>query len=152
MHGSSPILLVEDDPNDVRLFQAALVANRVRNPVWAVEDGQQAIDYLRGEGVYADRKRYHLPEFIVTDLKMPRVSGLEFIQWLRTASSSPMLPVVVLSASNLEADVRAAYRLGANGYVRKPSTFDELQRIVATLVQYWNNCEKPLPEMDSVVV
>ena len=151
MHGSSPILLVEDDPNDVRLFQAALVANRVRNPVWAVEDGQQAIDYLRGEGVYADRKRYRLPEFIVTDLKMPRVSGLEFIQWLRTASSSPALPVVVLSASNLEADVRTAYRLGVNGYVRKPSTFDELQRVVATVVQYWNNCEKPLPESDSVV-
>src|SRR5881628_1814763 len=112
VNSRSPILLIEDDENDVRLFQAALTLNGVANPVWAVTDGQQAIEYISGQGIFSDRKRYLPPEIVFTDLKMPRVSGLEFLRWLRIESPLPTVPVVVLSASDLDADVRAAYRFG----------------------------------------
>jgi CheY-like chemotaxis protein len=139
----SPILFIEDDENDVRLFQAALTLKGVPNPVWTVADGQEAMDYILGEGTFSDRKRYPLPEMIITDIKMPRVNGLEFLRWLRTGSPLSDVPVVVVSASDLEADIRAAYELGANGYVRKPNTFEQLQNVVSLLVEYWNVCEKP---------
>src|SRR2546426_7646083 len=130
----SPILLIEDDENDVRLFHAALTLKGVPNPVWTVADGREAMDYILGEGNFADRKRYPFPEIILTDIKMPRVDGLEFLRWLRTESPLPDVPVVVVSASDLEADIRRAYELGANGYVRKPNTFEQLQNIVSLLV------------------
>jgi len=147
----SPLLLIEDDENDVRLFQAALTVNGVSNPVWAVADGQEAMDYILGRGTFADRKRYLPPEIIFTDIKMPRVNGLEFLRWLRTESPLPHVPAVVLSASDLESDVRAAYQLGANGYVRKPTSFDRLQRVILLLVEYWNVCEKPQPQSEEVL-
>jgi CheY-like chemotaxis protein len=139
----SPILLVDDDPNDVRLFQEALKVLEAPNPVWAVENGEAAVDYLSGHGIFADRKYYRLPELIVSDLKMPLMDGLELLQWVRNEPRWATLPFLVLSASDQEADVAAAYRCGASSYIRKPGSFAELQSIVRVMLGYWNMCAKP---------
>lgn len=132
-----PILLVEDDPNDVLLIRRAFTKARLANPVQSVEDGDQAVSYLAGAGPYADRQSYPLPVVVLLDLKLPRRSGLDVLAWLRQQEGLRRLPVVVLTSSRESADVNRAYDLGANSYLVKPVTFDALLELVQTLQLYW---------------
>ena len=103
----------------------------------AVTDGEEAIAYLQGANLFADRELYPLPNLVVLDLKMPRLSGFDVLAWLRQEEKCHWLPVIVLSSSNHEADVKRAYSLGANSYLVKPAAFDTLVEIVNAIWQYW---------------
>lgn len=105
----------------------------------AVDDGCKAMNYLEGKGVYADRGAYPIPDVILLDLKMPRVNGFEFLEWLRTKSPEDhrIIPVVVMSSSGLKEDVDRAYRLGANSYLVKPVSWALFQERIKTLGIYW---------------
>ena len=131
-----PILQVEDDPNDVFFLQHAMTKAGVANPVHVATDGQQAIDYLRGVGKFADRKQFPLPCLVLLDLKLPHVMGLEVLKWIRQESGLP-LAVVMLTASSEDADISTAYRLGANGFLVKPSEVDKLVNMAKAISAFW---------------
>lgn len=133
----SPVLLVEDDPNDVLLIQRAFRKANLVNPLHVAGDGEEAIAYLSGQGAYADRERHPLPILILLDLKLPRKSGHEVLAWLRQQPELKRLPAVVLTSSREAADVNRVYDLGANSYLVKPVAFDDLLKMVQTLNMYW---------------
>ena len=131
------ILLVEDDPNDVFLIQRAFRKANLANPIQVMKDGEAAVQYLSGQEPYADRDRYPLPILMLLDLKLPRRSGLEVLEWLKQQPKLKRLPVVVLTSSREHTDLNRAYDLGANSYLVKPVAFDSLLNMVQTLNQYW---------------
>ncbi|MDH4212119.1 MAG: response regulator [candidate division WOR-3 bacterium] len=128
------ILLVEDDHNDVLLIKRAFQKVKIANPIIVLNDGEQAISYLAGREPYIERP---LPVLILLDLKLPRKSGHEVLEWLRQQQTLKRLPVVVLTASSESSDINRAYDLGANSYLVKPVTFDALVEMVKTLNNYW---------------
>src|SRR6476619_3332490 len=113
------ILQVEDDSNDVFLFKHAMKKAEVTNPIQIVTDGQQAIDYLHGQGKFADRAKFPYPGLVLLDLKLPFVMGLEVLKWIREQPGSA-LPVIMFSASAEDADIAMSYRFGANAFLSKP--------------------------------
>ncbi len=128
------ILLVEDDHNDVLLIKRAFQKVKIANPIIVVNDGEEAISYLAGREPYVERA---LPMLVLLDLKLPRKSGHEVLEWLRQQQTLKRLPVVVLTASSESSDINRAYDLGANSYLVKPVTFDALVEMVKTLNLYW---------------
>jgi DNA-binding response OmpR family regulator len=130
------ILQVEDDPNDVFLFQHAMTKAGVTNPVQVASDGQQAIDYLQGAGKFADRQKYPFPCLVLLDLKLPYVMGLDVLKWIRSQPGM-VLTVIMLTASGEEADIVTAYRLGANGFLIKPSEASKLHEMVKSIKDFW---------------
>lgn len=141
------ILLAEDDPNDVALMEMAFRKNGLHLPVHVSPDGEDAMAYLKGEGPYHDRNQYPFPRVFITDLKMPKLGGLELLAWLQSHPECNLIPKIVLSSSKHENDVTRAYQLGANCYFIKPRTFDELKQLVHLAVEFWIRCELPkLPE------
>lgn len=133
----STILLAEDDNDDAFLMSRAFRKAHLLNPIVRVNDGEQAIAYLRGEGEYADRERFPLPFLLLLDLNMPRVSGFEVLQWLRQQPELRRLLVVILTSSTRDLDVKHAYDLGANSYLSKPASFEELIQLLNRLQGYW---------------
>lgn len=131
------ILIVEDDPNDVILIQRAFGKARILNPLQTVPNGDDAVAYLAGDGPFADRQRYPIPVLVLLDLKLPRRSGLEVLEWIREREGLKRLPVVVLTSSKEVADVNRAYDLGANSYLVKPVSFNSLLELVKSLEVYW---------------
>jgi CheY-like chemotaxis protein len=132
------ILLVEDDPNDVLLTRRAFAKAGVSASLSVVEDGDAAVDYLAGTGPYADRTQYPLPTIVLLDLKLPRRSGLEVLTWIRQQSPLKRIPVVVLTSSRESVDVNRAYDQGANSYLVKPVSFEELAKLMHALNVYWD--------------
>jgi len=137
MPASSPILLVEDNEDDVFLMRRALKEASVQPPLQVVEDGQQAIDYLCGTGQYADRALYPLPLVVFLDLKLPLRSGHEVLQWIRAQPLFESLVVVVLTSSDEPKDVSRCYQLGANSYIVKPPTSEQLNDLAKAFKWYW---------------
>lgn len=131
------VLLVEDEPNDVLLVKRAFRKAGTNVPLHVVNDGQAAVDYLAGHGIYADRAVYPLPTLLLLDLKLPRKSGHEVLEWLRNQRELHRMPVVVLTSSKESSDVNRAYDLGANSYLVKPVAFADLLRMTQTLDLYW---------------
>src|SRR5581483_4127457 len=131
-----PILQVEDDQNDVFFLQKAMKKAGVENPIQVACDGQQAIDYLQGAGKFADRLQFPLPCLMLLDLKLPHVMGLDVLKWIRQ-QPGPALVVVMMSASGEEADIAAAYRLGANGFLVKPSEASRLVDMAKAIKDFW---------------
>jgi CheY-like chemotaxis protein len=127
------ILLAEDNSDDVVLLEHAFKKAGVTSPLTAVTDGLEALDYLKGEGAFADRAAYPFPDVLLLDLNMPRKNGFEVLAWVRRDASCCRLMVHILTASPRESDAERAYALGANSYVVKPSRFDELVRFVGAL-------------------
>ena len=125
------ILLVEDNPSDIKLTQRAFAKNNIANELVVAEDGQAALDYLFGG---ADRE---LPAVVLLDLKLPLVDGLEVLRRVRAEQRTRLLPVVVLTTSKEERDMIESYSLGANSYVRKPVSFAEFSAAVVELGVYW---------------
>ena len=134
------ILVVEDDPNDALLYRRAFAKIGLTQEVPMVSDGQDAIDYLLGEEEYSDRDRHPIPDLLITDLKMPRKSGLELLEWIRRCDNFQTIRRVVLSSSSEPADIRKAYESLATSYFCKPTEFDNLVRLLRTILEYWNAC------------
>jgi two-component system response regulator len=131
-----PILQVEDDPNDVVLLQHAMKKAGVANPIQVASDGQQAIDYLKGAGKFADREEFPLPCLVLLDLKLPHVMGLEVLKWIRQQPGLALV-VLLLTASGDDADIAAAYRLGANAFLTKPSEASKLVEMAKAIKDFW---------------
>ena len=133
------VLYVDDDSNDVLLLQHACRKAGIVCDLRTAADGDEAITYLRGIDKYSDREQFPLPRLVVLDLKMPRVNGFEVLGWMRQIESFRRLPVVVLTSSNHEMDIKRAYDAGANSYLVKPVGFDALVDLVRTSYHYWMN-------------
>lgn len=131
-----PILQIEDDPNDVILLHHALKNAGVENPVLVANDGREAIDYLQGAGKYGDRKKFPLPCLVLLDLKLPYVMGLDVLKWIRQQMGMELV-VVMLTASAEDADIKTAYRLGANAFLTKPSEASKLEDMLKALKDFW---------------
>lgn len=131
------VLHIDDDPNDTELLRAAARRAQAAFILHNAEDTEQAIAYLSGKGIYADRQTYAVPELILLDLKMPRSTGFEVLRWIRNHPHLHAVPVVILSGSELQADVQAAYAGGANSYLVKPLGFEELVALVRNISAMW---------------
>src|SRR2546425_6369450 len=142
------VLLVEDDLNDIFLVKRAFKMARLPEPLQVVTDGQEAINYLKGDGKYADRQGYPLPKLIVMDIKMPRKSGFEVLEWVKSDGLRRRIPVVIVSSSDNPADINRAYELGANAYMVKPMDFKAVEHLFSFITHYWGlECAKPELEM-----
>ena len=130
------ILLVEDDPRDVELTLAALAENHLANEVVVVRDGQEALDYLRRQGVFKMRAEGH-PAVVLLDLKLPKVDGQEVLTQIKADEQLQVIPVVMLTSSRQERDLVASYRTGVNAYVVKPIDFSEFQKSIKELGLFW---------------
>ena len=115
------ILVADDDENDVFFIERALKEAQVANPLRRVRDGEEAIAYLKGEGGYGDREKFPLPHLMLLDLKMPRKNGFEVLEWVRGQPGLKRLPVIILTSSKEDPDIKRAYDLGANTYLVKPA-------------------------------
>lgn len=131
------ILLAEDEENDVILIKRAFEKSRLINPVHVVENGEDALHYLSGQGKYSDRDLYPFPTLLLLDLKLPKKNGFEVIQAVRANDEWKRLLIVVLSSSSLNPDINRAYELGANSYLVKPPDFDNLIAMLKQLQSYW---------------
>jgi two-component system, response regulator len=139
-----PILLIEDNPDDVALTLRALERNKVKNEVIVASDGEEALAYLLPE----DGRTPVRPALILLDVNLPKLSGLDVLQRIRSDSRTKTLPVVVLTTSNEERDIVESYRLCANSYVRKPVVFGEFLEAARVLGLYWllvNQAPPPRP-------
>jgi CheY-like chemotaxis protein len=131
------ILHVEDDANDALLFRHACDKAGVSFEIRGVSDGDEAIAYLRDTDGRSDGKEHPVPQLILLDLKMPRLSGFEVLTWLRNEARFQKTPVIVLTSSNHEIDIRRAYDLGASSYLVKPVGFEGLIEVARTINDYW---------------
>lgn len=131
------ILLVEDNPDDEALTLRALKKNNILNEVVVARDGVEALNYLFGSGMYTGRDISVMPQFILLDLKLPKVDGLEVLRRLRADNRTKLLPVVILTSSKEEQDLINGYDLGANSYIRKPVDFTQFMEAVRQLGLYW---------------
>lgn len=138
MNSSEPvILLVEDDENDQLFIRRAFQESGVVNRIETVNDGEEATAYLCGTGAYADRSLHPLPRLIVTDLKMPRMGGINLLAWMRSRAEFRLVPVIVLTSSSDQDDITQAFEQGAHGYMIKPVQFGELEKLTRTIADYW---------------
>jgi len=141
------ILLVEDNADDAVLVRRAFRNANLANPIHVASDGDQAVAYLSGEGEYRDRERFPLPILVLLDLKLPRRSGFEVLEWLRAQPGLGRLRVVVLTSSKESVDIDRAYELGANSYLVKPVGLEQLIEMVRALNLYWLVLSEP-PRVD----
>lgn len=142
------VLLAEDDVSHAALIRRAVAESGVACRLDVVRDGVEAIDYLFGTGVFADRVARELPDLFLLDLKMPRMNGLQVLQVLRRARGHEpqhFLPVVVLTGSENDQDVAEAYRLGAQSYLCKPLEFPEFAAAIREALDYWLGLNRPIP-------
>ena len=140
------ILLVEDNPDDVELTLRAFEKSRLGNDIVVARDGSEALDYLFGTGIHAERSPSSMPEIVLLDLKLPKVDGLEVLKRIRADERTRRLPVVVLTSSKEERDVLRSYDLGANSFVRKPVDFVEFVEAARQLGLYWLVLNEPSPK------
>ncbi len=144
-HQHGLILLVEDNPDDVLLAQRAFKRSRLANRVVTKRDGQEALDYLLG--TEDGRQAGPLPDVILLDLNMPRISGLEVLRRMRAAERTRYVPVVVLTTSDEQRDIFDSYKLGANSYIRKPIDTYEFFEAIQSVEHYWTVSNLPPPEI-----
>ena len=138
------ILLVEDNPGDVRLTIEGLKEGKVKNNLWVVEDGVEAIAFLRREGKYSEAVR---PDLILLDLNLPKKDGREVLSEIKADENLRTIPVVVLTTSEAEQDILKAYMLHANCYIRKPVDFDQFISVVSSIEDFWFTIVK-LPQSE----
>lgn len=131
------ILLVEDSMDDAEMTIRALKKINLANNLVHVEDGQEALDYLFGNGNFSNRELSKQPKVILLDIKMPRVDGIEVLRLIKSNEATRMIPVVIMTSSGEEKDMIATYSLGVNSYVIKPVNFESFAKAVSDLGLYW---------------
>lgn len=143
--GPFTILVVEDNPQETILLQRAFTETGRDIAAKFVVNGEEAIDYLSGTDQFHDRSQFPEPDLVIMDLKMPRTGGFEVLEWFRNLQEGALVPVIVLTASNQEADVQRAYSLGANSYFLKPASFDKFREMIKIIYDYWSLSRRPGP-------
>ncbi|MEJ5351061.1 MAG: response regulator [Melioribacteraceae bacterium] len=137
-----PILLAEDNPNDVELALEALRQHNIANRILVVSDGAEVLDYLYRRGKYSQREKEN-PACILLDLKMPKVDGLEVLKIIKNDSELKTIPVVMLTSSKEEKDIVDSYNLGVNAYVVKPVGFEKFIEAISNLGYFWAILNEP---------
>jgi CheY-like chemotaxis protein len=137
------ILLVEDEENDVVFMEMALEKAGLMSAFQVAEDGQEAIDYLNGNGQFADRDRFPLPALVFLDLKLPKVMGMDVLKWIRDQPLLDSMVVIMLTSSQQRSDIQQACTLGANSYLVKPSNPLALDEVVDLVKRYWLGLNHP---------
>lgn len=137
------ILLVEDNPDDVALTLRAFQRNNIANNIVVARDGAEAIDYLFGQGDHDGRDVSDVPQLVLLDLKLPKISGLDVLRRLRADERTKYIPVVILTSSSEESDLITSYDLGANSFVKKPVDYDEFVEAARQLGLYWLVINRP---------
>lgn len=137
MRNDGTILIVEDNPDDVFFMQRACKATNLLNPLQVAADGQEAIDYLAGEGRFADRAKYPIPCLVFLDLKLPRKTGHQVLEWARQKPEFASLVIVVLTTSRESRDISEAYQLGSNAYLVKPTSPTSLEEMMRSIKGFW---------------
>lgn len=136
-NGEVEILLVEDNMSDAELTIRALKKKNLANSLIHLKNGAEALDFIFARGAYAGRDPYKMPKFILLDLKMPKIDGLEVLAKIRAEERTRNIPVVVLTSSTEDPDIDACYALGVNSYIVKPVEFENFSRAVSELGLYW---------------
>lgn len=139
------ILLVEDNPDDIELTIRALKKNNIVADIDIVNDGVEAIDYLFGTGIYSGKDISVIPHLILLDIKLPRLDGFTVLKHIRENTLTKLIPVVILTTSNEESDIKSGYLLGANSYIRKPVNFEKFMEVVKEIGIYWLFVNIPPP-------
>ena len=137
------VLLVEDSTSDAELTIRALKKNNLANKLLHVSDGAAALDFLFAKGKYAERKNTDNPKVILLDIKMPKVTGIEVLRKIKADARTKNIPVVILTSSKEDPDIKECYSLGVNSYVVKPLSFDEFTKAVTDLGLYWLIINQP---------
>lgn len=141
--GLLTLLVVEDEEGDYHLIEMALKETKFPTRVRWVRDGVEAMQYLRGEEQFSNRREFPLPDVMILDLKMPRMGGFEVIDWLRRTPSYRTLPVLVMSSSTLPEDLQRAADLGATTYFAKPHSFEDFVDLLQHIAGYWSYARAP---------
>ncbi len=142
------ILLVEDNPNDEELTLHALKKNHLINKIHIARDGEEALDFLFCRGDYANRNCEILPAFILLDLKLPKVDGMEVLRQVKSDERTKTIPVIILTSSQLDRDIVESYRLGVNSFVSKPVEFKEFTEAVSKIGFYWAILNQSAPNKE----
>jgi two-component system, response regulator len=137
------IVIIEDDPNDAELIIRVLKKHNLANKLIHLKDGAEALDFLLADDSAANKKVAVPPKVILLDLKLPKLNGIEVLQRLKSEDRTKNIPVVVLTSSREDRDLKDAYKLGVNSYVTKPINFEEFAKAVADLGIYWMMLNKP---------
>jgi two-component system, response regulator len=140
------ILLVEDNPDDIKLTLRAFMKCGITNPVEVIQDGAEALDYLFAAGAHGGRDPADLPTVVILDLNLPTIAGLDVLARLRADDRTRLVPVVILTSSKDDEHIIASYDLGANSFVRKPIDQDEFIKAVHQLGLYWMLLNEPPPK------
>ena len=133
MNEKQTILLVDDSENDLELMRVAFKKADFNSPLQEVHNGEEAISYLRGEGLYCDRNKFPLPTVMLLDLNMPRKNGFDVLDWVRTQPALKRMPIIILTASMRREDVERAFDLGAHSFLVKPAALEELVAMIRCL-------------------
>jgi CheY-like chemotaxis protein len=137
------VLLVEDNEDDIFFMKMACQRTGIPHALHVVEDGDAAVDYLAGNGIYADRVAHPLPDLVFLDIKLPKRNGHEVLEWIRSQPSLKHLPVVIVTSSLVNVDVSRAYELGVTSYVRKLASPAEFGQGVRVILKYWLEVNTP---------
>ncbi|HLC83509.1 MAG TPA: response regulator [Bacteroidia bacterium] len=143
MENEIEILLVEDNMSDAEMTMRALRKNNLTNNILHLKDGAQALDYIFAEGAYSNRKIENIPKVILLDLKMPKVNGIQVLQRIKSDERTKKIPVVVLTSSKEDPDIKECYSLGVNSYVVKPVQFEQFVKTISDLGLYWVILNQP---------
>jgi two-component system, response regulator len=137
------ILLIEDNPSDIKLTMKALQKHNLANKVTVLKDGAEALDFIYAEGQYSDRDNKEMPKVIFLDLKLPMVDGIEVLRKIKSEAATKKIPVVVLTSSKESKDIEECYKLGVNSYIVKPLDFEKFLDSVSNLGLYWVLMNEP---------
>lgn len=145
-----PILLIEDNEDDIELTIRAFKKSNIANEIVILRDGVEALDYLKGNGSYRGRDTAKIPGLALLDLKLPRIGGLEVLKEIREDEKTAWLPVIVLTSSKEDQDLVKSYQGGANSYIRKPVDFERFSEAVRQLGLYWLVLNEPPPSRGDI--
>ncbi len=137
------ILLIEDNPHDAEMTIRALKKNNLVNNIVHLEDGAEALDFIFGTGIYENRNTDIKPKVILLDLKMPKINGIEVLRKIKANDNTKKIPVVVLTSSKEDPDIKLCYELGANSYIAKPVGFENFTKSISDLGFYWLLLNQP---------
>jgi CheY-like chemotaxis protein len=137
------IMIIDDDPSDLELIGRAFGIAADKSMLLCMNNSKDALAYLQGEGVFADREKNPYPSMLITDIKMPGVDGFDILENLQNNPSRAIIPTVVLSSSEDPDDIVTAYKLGANSYFVKPYRYEELCDLASKLLHYWKSNKTP---------